>query len=177
MPLVDAAGNLVPAVDNQGVISSLPARTGFAVLLKEGYLTTWVVFSEPAWRRYAFVEDAPGSGDWRNLPMQDLIPKEDDCWLGWDPTKNRHADATCAILADKPSKDVSLANQGTAKNNSDNHGKRGQGVMYNDGHVKWQTTPKPDCYDGPGVPGYDDPDIYTGAPGYEKSMTDAKIIR
>jgi geranylgeranyl pyrophosphate synthase len=39
MLLVDAAGKEVPAVDNAGVISNLPARSGFVVLLKEGYLT------------------------------------------------------------------------------------------------------------------------------------------
>ena len=103
------------------------------------------------------------------LGTVDLILAEDECSFGWDPTKRHSADATCAIIADKPAKDVSMANEGTAKNNSDNYHKVGQGVFYNDGHVKWGTTSRPDSGQ--------DPDIYIGGPGYEHSNTDAKIIR
>ena len=169
--LVDANGNEVPAVAADGTISKEPARSGFAILLKKGYLTTALIFVNP------------GTGDqvprnfrpnFKNARLQDLILKEDECSFGWDPTKTHAADAACAIIADKPSKDVSKANEGTAKNNSDNHGKRGQCVFYNDGHTKWQTTPVPDYWDPDGG---NDPDIYTGGRGYERSNTDAKIIR
>ena len=64
---------------------------------------------------------------------------------------------------------MSAANAGTARNNSDNHRKAGQNVFYNDGHTKWMTTSRPDAGD--------DPDVYLGGPGYEKSTSDAKIIR
>ena len=164
--LVDANGNEVPAVATDGTISKEPARSGFAILLKRGYLTTTKVFVHPA-TGDRIPKDFPN--DFKDARLQDLILKEDECSFGWDPTKKHSADATCAIIADKPSKDVSKANEGTAKNNSDNYGKRGQCVFYNDGHVKWQTTPVPDADN--------DPDIYTGAPGYERSNTDAKIIR
>ena len=57
----------------------------------------------------------------------------------------------------------------TWEHNSDNHGGKGQNIVYNDGHFKCQTTSSPE--DG------DDPDIYVGGPGYEASYTDARIIR
>lgn len=169
MPLVDSQGNKVPAVAADGTISKEPARSGFAVLLKEGYLTTTKLFICPASTGRAPEYDWNDVGHYKDIPLKDLLLKEDECSFGWDPTKNHSADATCAIVADAPPNDVSLANEGTRKNNSDNHGKRGQCVFYNDGHVKWGTTPVPDSGD--------DPDIYTGAPGYETSPTDAKIIR
>jgi competence protein ComGC len=165
-PLVDAAGNMVPAVDNAGFVSMLPARSAFAVLFKEGYITSPRVFVCPSCGERvpeAFPEDI------KNAPLQKLILDDANCSYGWDPTKTHAADATCAIIADKPPKNVSPAHEGTAKNNSDNHQGTGQFIFYNDGHCKWATTPRPDAGD--------DPDIYTGAPGYEKSTTDAKIIR
>ncbi len=168
MPLVDAAGNKVPAVDNAGVVSSLPARTGFVVLLNEGYLTTTKVFISRGCGDQ--VNDAFPS-DYKNATLAQLAAAlgENNCSYGWDPTKKHSADATCAIIADKPSPNVSAAGEGTTRNNSDNHGGYLQCVMYNDGHVKFAWTPRPDAGD--------DPDIYTGGPGYERSNTDAKIIR
>jgi hypothetical protein len=166
MPLVDAAGNRVPAVDNTGVVSILPARTAFAVLFKDGYLTTTAVFyctSSGANRPKSFPTD------FKNAPLASLILPEGNCSYGWDPTKTHAADATCAILADNPPNNASRAANGTAANNSPNHRGCGQNVFYNDGHVKWGVTPAPDSGD--------DPDIYTGAAGYEKSATDAKIVR
>jgi len=167
MPLVDAAGNEVPAVAKDG---TLPARSAFAVLLKQGYLTTNIVFICPA---SADRIPAHFPTDYKNAALKDLVLQESECSYGWDPTKNHTADATCAILADKPSKDVSKVNEGTPANNSDNHGKAGQTVSYNTGIWKWSATPKPEAGD--------DPDIYTGstAPGkeYWKSTWDAKIIR
>ena len=166
MPLVDANGNEVPAVAPDGTISKEPARSSFAILMKQGYLTTTRVFVHPATDDHV-PEKFPT--DFKNARLQDLILAEDECSFGWDPTKRHSADATCAIIADKPAKDVSMANEGTAKNNSDNYHKVGQGVFYNDGHVKWGTTSRPDSGQ--------DPDIYIGGPGYEHSNTDAKIIR
>ncbi|HUW55178.1 MAG TPA: DUF1559 domain-containing protein [Planctomycetota bacterium] len=166
-PLVDAGGNTVPAVDNEGRISALPARTAFAVLLKESYLTTTKVFVCPSSRDVYAGDDFPE--DYRTARLQDLVLPEKSCSYGWDPTKTFGAYAACAILADNPSKHVSASNEGTAKNNTDNHRKAGQNIWYNDGHVKWATTSTPDAGE--------DPDIYLGDPGYEKSTTDAKIIR
>jgi len=171
-PLVDADGNKAPAVNARGEISQLPSRTAFAVLMKEGYLTTCKVFvcptSEARWWGDSQVgRDFPS--DYGNARLQDLILPEKNCSYGWDPTKKHSADAACAIVADNPPRDVSAANEGTPRNNSDNHGKEGQMVFYNSGHVTWGATPRPDSGS--------DPDIYTGGPGYEKSLTDAKIIR
>ena len=171
MPLVDGAGNVVPAVDNQGHVTTLPSRTAFAVLLKEGYLTTIKVFMCPS-ARPVFPERVGAKWeDFKKEPLAGLVLPEESCSYGWDPTKIRHndVDATCAIIADRPSEKVTAANNGTEENNSANHAGAGQNVLYNDGHCKWGTTSRPD--DG------DDPDIYTGAPGYERSATDAKIIR
>jgi hypothetical protein len=169
MPLVDADGNKVKVSDNYEVLSRLPARSGFAVLLKEHYLVATKVFIDPFSGDHLPTRLPKSFVDFSKFPLKELLLKEDECSFGWDPTKTRSVDTTCAILADKPSVDVSLANEGTAKNNSDNHRKLGQGVFYNDGHVKWQRTPVPDAGD--------DPDIYTGGPGYQQSPTDAKIIR
>jgi hypothetical protein len=165
-PLVDAAGNMVPAVDNEGVVSTLPARSAFAAMLKECYLTTTKVFQCPnsGERRPEGFPD-----DFKTAALQDLVFAEKNCSYGWDPTKTHSADATCAILADKPPANVSAANEGNSRNNSPNHLGEGQNVFYSDGHVKWGVTPRPDSGD--------DLDIYTGAAGYEKSATDAKIIR
>ena len=172
MPLVDAEGKECPVVftkDGEPCwdLAALrqPARSGFAVLLKEGYLTTTKVFicpnSKDRMPPYAFPTDFHAAN------LKDLILGENNCSYGWDPTKKHTVDATCAILADKPRKTPGA--EGTYENNSENHLGEGQNVFYNDGHVKWGTTPRPDAGD--------DPDIYTGAPGYEKSNTDAKIIR
>ena len=169
-PLVDATGNVVPAVDNAGVVSSLPARTGFVVLLHEGYLTTTKVFICPSsGERVNRMWDY--ETDYQKVKPAELAAgfKAENCSYGWDPTKTHAADAGCAIVADKPPGNVLSANEGRTGNNSPNHKGEGQNVFYNDGHVKWATTPTPDSGD--------DPDIYTGARGYEKSTTDAKIIR
>jgi len=169
-PLVDASGNMVPAVDNEGVVSSLPARSAFAVLLKQGYLFTTKVFICRNSPDVMTPDTFPT--DFKNAPLKDLVLKETECSYGWDPTKGHSADATCAIIADKPRKTPGA--EGTYENNTENHSGEGQNVFYNDGHVKWATpTPKPDAGD--------DPDVYTGstAPGseYWKSTWDAKIIR
>ena len=55
---------------------------------------------------------------------------------------------------------------GSRKHNSPNHMDEGQNIFYADGHVKWSNDPAPDG-----------DDIYLGGPGYEKSNTDAKIVR
>ena len=165
MPLVDAAGNRVPAVDNEGGVSTLPARSAFAVMLKECYLTTTKTFQCPS-SGERMPEGFPD--DFKTAALQDLVLADANCSYGWDPTKTHSAQATCAILADKPR--ATPGTEGQANNNSQNHaGGEGQNVFYNDGHVRWHTNPKPDSGD--------DPDIYTGAAGYEKSATDAKIIR
>jgi hypothetical protein len=46
MPLVDENGNTVPT--GREILPTLPARTGFVVLLKDGYLTTTKVFICPS---------------------------------------------------------------------------------------------------------------------------------
>ena len=174
MPLADARGNAVRVVykENDVLKTDLSglkatARSGFAHLLKEGYLTTTKVFVCPS--SSDRVTDDTFPSDYPKAALSELILTEGNCSYGWDPTKTHAVDAACAIVADKPSDDVSAANAGTAKNNSDNHGKEGQNIFYNDGHTKWATTSRPDSGD--------DPDIYLGDPGYEKSTTDAKIIR
>jgi type II secretory pathway pseudopilin PulG len=172
MPLVDAEGKIHPVVyekdgEMQWDTAALrePARSGFAVLFKEGYLTTPKVFICPSSRDVMPGETFPT--DFRAADLGKLILAEHNCSYGWDPTKRHSVDATCAIVADKPRE--TPGTEGSADNNSENHNDEGQNVFYNDGHVKWGTTPRPDAGD--------DPDIYTGAPGYEKSTTDAKIIR
>ena len=174
MPLVSADGTTLRVVYTEdglprADLSALraTARSGFAHLLKEGYLTTTKVFVCPS--SHDRVTDDTFPSSYKDSTLDELIPKEQNCSYGWDPTKKHSADATCAIVADKPSEDVSPANKGTAKNNSDNHNKEGQNVFYNDGHTKWTTTSAPDSGD--------DPDIYLGDAGYETSNTDAKIIR
>jgi len=167
MDLVDATGQIVPAVGQNGNISTESARSGFALLFKLGYLTTTKVFICPSSHDRAAGDTFPS--DYKNAALQDLILAEMNCSYGWDPTKKHSASATCALLADKPSDDVTDADEGSAQNNSDNHNKEGQNVFYNDGHTKWMTTSKPDAGD--------DPDFYLGDAGYETSNTDAKIIR
>jgi len=152
---VDSAGRIVPNV---------PARSAYALLLKEGYLTTIKVFVCPSSRDTV---DQSFSYDFKNADLDELILDDEHCSYGWDPTKKHSADATCAIIADKPRE--TAGDEGDPNNNSENHSEEGQNVFYNDGHVKWGTTPRPDAGE--------DPDIYLGAPGYELSNTDAKIIR
>ncbi len=166
MPLVDAQGNEVPAVDADGHISTLPARSGFAVLIKEGYLTTEKVFICPS--SGDRLRDYRG-GSYKSDPLASLVLSDANCSYGWDPTKKHSVDATCAIIADKPPLDVTTGGDGSPQHNSPNHHGEGQNVFYNDGHRKWMSYPVPDAGG--------DPDIYTGAPGYERSNTDAKIIR
>jgi len=174
MPLADAQGNAVRVVykENDVLKTDLSglkatARSGFAHLLKEGYLTTTKVFVCPS--SSDRLPDDTFPSDYPKAGLSELILAEGNCSYGWDPTKTHAADATCAMVADKPSDDVSADNEGTARNNSDNHGKEGQNIFYNDGHTRWATVPVPDLGD--------DPDIYLGGAGYEKSSTDAKIIR
>ncbi len=163
MDLVDASGTRVPTI---GLIPTEPSRTGFILLMKDGYITTPKVFVCPSSR------DAVHMGfpnDLKGCTMGEMLAAfgEKNCSYGWDPTKKPSADATCAIAADKPR--ATAGPEGRPGNNSENHSGEGQNVFYRDGHVKWGTTPRPDSGD--------DPDIYTGATGYETSNTDAKIIR
>jgi hypothetical protein len=163
MDLVDAAGSKVPTA---GVIPTEPSRTGFLLLFNEGYLTTTKVFVCPS-SDDRINENFPS--DYKGSTLAELRAAfgENNCSYGWDPTKKHSADATCAIFADKPR--ATPGTESTATNNSENHDGEGQCVYYNDGHVKWGVTPRPDSGD--------DPDIYTAATGYEVSNTDAKIIR
>jgi len=163
MPVVDETGTELPTA---GAKPTQPARSGYALLIRKGYLITHRVFVCPS---STDTIDEDFLQEYRGDPLEVLILDENHCSYGWDPTKRHSPDAPCAILADKPSPDVSEANEGTARNNSDNHRRKGQNVFYTDGHVKWTTTPAADIGD--------DPDIYTGGPAYEKSTTDAKIIR
>ena len=103
-----------------------------------------------------------------NAALADLVLPEYGCSYGWDPTKRRNADATCAIMADKPPAEVTHAD-GSRLGNSPCHAFEGQNVLFNDGHVTWLSTPEPDA----GA----DTDIFKGEPGYEFSRTDAMIIR
>ncbi len=162
--LVDAAGNEVPPVAPDGSISTLPARSAFAVLFKRNYLDT------------AAVLICPSSGDrlspsfpkdFASATLAGLIPPEGACSFGWDPTKTRAAASCCAFIADRPETDTHP--DGNPVGNSACHQKAGQNVYFMDGHARWLDTPAPDA----GA----DADIYKGAAGYEKSATDAKIVR
>jgi len=170
-PTVDAAGAEVRALDKNGDLNpnAQPARTAFAELLKHGYATSAKWFLCPDSKDEPRPDTFPT--DFKNARLQDLILTESQCSYGWDITKKHTADATCAILADKPRKVP--GKEGTAENNSENHGGEGQNVFYNDGHVKWATTSKPDAGD--------DPDIYTAGGDnvnpWPKSTWDSKIIR
>jgi len=176
LPLVDAEGKERPVVsEKDGRVTwdtealNLHSRSAFAILLKEGYLTKTQVFICPSSKDEPPPDTFPT--DFKAAPLKDLILGENNCSYGWDPTKRHTVHAVCAILADKPRQVPGT--EGTAGNNSENHGGEGQNVFYNDGHVKWGRTPIPDAGD--------DPDIYTGSaePGkeYWKSTWDAKIIR
>ena len=169
MDLVDTTGAEVPAVDTSGNISGEPSRSAFALLLNRGYLTTTKVFICPS--SHDRVTDDTFPSDYKGSTLDELILEEPNCSYGWDPTKRHSADATCAIIADKPNDnpEPSDADEGTSKNNSANHNDEGQNVFYNDGHTKWATTSTPDSGN--------DPDFYLGDADYETSNTDSKIIR
>jgi hypothetical protein len=173
-PLVDAEGNLCPVVVEDGNKMNWDAlrnnsRSSFALLLKLGYLTTTKVFLCPSSNDEPPPDAFPT--DFKAADLRNLLLGENNCSCGWDPTKKHTVDVSCAILADKPRQVPGT--EGTAENNSENHGGEGQSVFYNDGHVKWGTTPRADFGN--------DRDIYTGSaePGeeYWKSTWDAKIIR
>ena len=170
--LVDAAtGEEIWAVDpDTGRVNTTdPARSAFAILLCKGYLTTTKVFVCPSSGDKVATADEGFPSAFRSANLDAFILAENQCSYGWDPTKSTAAQANTALIADKPSADVSEESAGSAKNNSDNHKKRGQNVWYVDGHVKWMTTSAPQAGK--------DKDIYLGDTGYENSMTDAKIIR
>ncbi len=162
--LVDAAGREIPAVAADGSISSEPARSAFALLLKRGYLDTAAVFlcSSSGDKPYPALPK-----DFTLATLSELILPEGSCSFGWDPTKTRAAASNCALIADKPANDTHA--DGDMAGNSLSHKLAGQNVYFNDGHVKWLDTPVPDAGS--------DPDIYKGGAGYEKSATDAKIVR
>ncbi len=162
--LVDSSGTETPAVASDGTVSTLPARSAFAVLMKRGYLDT------------AAVLVCPSSGDkvspafprdFTTATLAQLIPPEGSCSFGWDATKTRNAVSGCALVADRPENDQHP--DGDAAGNSPCHRKDGQNVYFTGGHVRWLVTPDPES----GA----DRDIYKGGPGYEKSSTDAKISR
>ena len=169
MDLVDTAGVEVPAVDGSGNVSGEPSRSGFALLLNRGYLTTTKVYICPSSHDRSPDDTFPSN--FKDATLDELLLEENQCSYGWDPTKRHSANATCAIVADKPDDDPEPADgdEGTSRNNSDNHAKEGQNVFYNDGHTKWATTSRPDSGD--------DPDFYLGDTDYEKSNTDSKVIR
>ena len=171
-PLVDSAGDELEALDpdtgNSNVSDTDPARSAFAILMSQGYLTTTKVFLCPSSHDRKVDDDFPT--DFKAAdPLSDLIFDDGNCSYGWDATKRHSAGAQCAIIADKPSEDVSSSDEGDKENNSENHNKEGQNIFYNDGHVKWSTTSQPDSGD--------DPDIYLGDTDYETSQTDAYIMR
>jgi len=163
--LVDATGREVHAVADDGTISTEPARSAFAILLKRGYLTAAQALICPSSRDRV---PAGFPADFAGADLQTLILPENGVSYGWDPTKTRASDAVCALASDKPEASVNH-DDGDPAGNSPCHRKAGQNVLYNDGHVRWADTPAPDAGN--------DPDIYKGAIGYEKSATDAKIIR
>ena len=163
MPLVTPDGE---DVDNPGASPTEPARSAFAHLFKYEYAEAPKMFICPS---STDTVDTNFPYDYKGEDIQNLIFDENNCSYGWDPTKSKTVRATCAILADKPPHVISSAAEGTPANNSENHAGDGQNVFYNDGHCKWGTRSSPDVGD--------DPDIYTGAPGFENSTTDAKIIR
>jgi prepilin-type N-terminal cleavage/methylation domain-containing protein len=163
--LVDAAGEEVQAVADDGTVSAEPARSGFALLFKQGYLKTAEVFICPS---SSDMLPADFPTDFVHARLTDLVLGPNDCSYGWDPTKRRSADAACALAADKPGETAEHPD-GDADGNSPCHRKAGQNVFYIDGHVKWAERPVPNSGG--------DPDIYKGGPGYATSATDARIIR
>jgi len=168
---VDSAGAEIPGVDDTGNLNSnaKESRTAYALLLKKGYLTTTKVFICPSSKDRMPPDTFPT--DYKAATLQSLVLTENQASYGWDVTKKHTVDANCAIIADKPR--TTAGAEGSVDNNSENHGDEGQNVFYNDGHVKWATSPKPDAGN--------DPDIYTGSSAsgleYWKSSWDAKIIR
>ena len=167
--LVDVSGTPVPAVDYEtgNINTTDPARSAFAILMKEGYLTTFRVFVCPA--SGDRMPDKTFPTDFAEAEIDEIILSERNCSYGWDPTKRLTAHATCALIADAPPDEVKLVDEGTAKNNSRNHDGTGQNVWYNDGHIMFRKTTW-------GMADTDT-DIYLGEEGYERSDTDAKIIR
>ena len=136
-PLVDTTGAEIQNPDDQGNISTEPSRSAFAILLNRAYLTTTKVFICPSTHHRAPDDTFPS--DFREADLQELILTEKQCSYGWDSTKRSSSSASCALIADKPPENVATyggANEGTEKNNSDNHTREGQNVWYNDGHVK-----------------------------------------
>jgi prepilin-type N-terminal cleavage/methylation domain-containing protein len=175
-PTVDSSGAEIPGLDQNGALNGNagPARSAFAELLKKGYLSTTKIFICPSSKDRMPPDTFPTDFKATTTTLQSLILTEKQCSYGWDITKKHTVDAVCAILADKPrTADGTGAGQaGNVDNNSKNHNEEGQNVFYNDGHVKWSTTPKPDAGN--------DPDIYleggdTVNP-WPKSSWDAKII-
>jgi hypothetical protein len=170
-PTVAPDGTEIPGLDENGNLNAnaQPARTAFAELLKQGYIIKTKVFICPSSKDQTPPDTFPT--DFKEARLQDLILTESQCSYGWDITKKHSADPVCAILADKPRKVPGP--EGTAENNSKNHGGEGQNVFYNDGHVKWCTTSKPDAGR--------DTDIYLEGSDkvnpWPKSAWDAKIIR
>jgi prepilin-type N-terminal cleavage/methylation domain-containing protein len=178
MSLVDGSGVVTPAA---GLVQTglPPARTGFLLLLNKGYLSTTKVFVCPS------AKDQMDPSFPTDFKATDYLTRAGTAWngatadkqcsYGWDPTKKHSVGPSCAIVADKPR--GTAGEEGKATNNSANHQDEGQNVFYNDGHMKWGTTPQSDTKD--------DPDIYTGGTGYgpgknegyEASDTDAKIIK
>jgi len=155
----------VPAVDLDGKPSKWPARTAFANLMRQRYLNDPRVLICPS------SQDKMTMGtkrlDFDEVYLIYLVPGEDQCSYGWDPTKSAGSSSTVALVADKPWTEDHL--EGERYGNSLNHRRNGQNVFFNDGHTEWRDTPDPDV----GT----DMDFYKGDEGYEKSFTDAKIIR
>ncbi len=173
MPLPTGSGDCATNYSGSAVPSGTTSRSGFCVLLHDGYLTTTKVFVCPSSKQQV---DSSFPTDYKNTQLATLSSdlKDTNCSYGWDPTKKHSVDASCAIVADKPLSSPP-GPAGDIKDNSPNHGGggtqagEGQNVFYNDGHVKWGTSPVPDSGD--------DKDIYMGDSGYETSNTDAKIIQ
>jgi hypothetical protein len=141
-------------------------------LLKNGYITTTKVFICPSSKERNASDSSTFPTDYKAAALDKLILSDNQCSYGWDVTKKHTVDATCAIIADKPR--PTPGTEGSALNNSANHSDEGQNVFYNDGHVKWGTTPKPDSGS--------DVDIYTWKPDITKNTDpnygwDAKIIK
>ena len=166
MDLADDTGGTEPGVATDGTISTLESRRGFAILMNQAYLTTAKVFICPSSSDRVVDDTFPS--DYKEATLDELLFEANQCSYGWDPTKKNSAHATCAVISDKPPvAGATSGNEGTAKNNSDNHSNEGQNVFYNDGHVKWATTSKPETGD--------DPDFFLGDTGYETSQTDSFI--
>ena len=163
--LIDVSGNEVLPVAADGTISAEPARSAFAILFKRGYLDTAAVFVCPSTSdrvSLQFPKDLAGA------ELSELLLSEGACSYGWDPTKTHAAASTCAIVGDRP-QEVATHADGAEAGNSPNHLSAGQNVFFNDGHIRWLSTPAPDAGR--------DADVYKGAPGYERTPWDAMIRR